>query len=153
ACPDSCYGVLTTRQCQNGSCNDTQILCGNGSDCQTPDSCSCADIFSCQLQPNGGPCNWNDACSSKVCGTTGSVGHCCKTVCVPGGGECGATDCDANGECVFPGLQQTCGISTCDNDNQLTTDRCDGMGACSTKPVTAACPGNFACANASSCYT
>jgi hypothetical protein len=126
-----------------------------------PDSNGCATGFCvdgvCCDTACTGTC---EACTASKTG--GSDGVCAA---IPAGknpdGECkdqGATSCKSNGTCngaracgLYP-PGTACGAPACAAGKLTAPAVCDGMGTCAPSPA-AACPGNFACADAVACKT
>ncbi len=151
-------GMLTTSACDgsgncaagtpsacpdNLACNSAGTVClttcAVQSDCVTGFYCVGG---TCTAQQATGACTENDACTSGVCGTTGS-GFCCTAACLATG-TCGATACDGTtGACNYPVTGTACGTTTC-SGTTLTARACNGTGTCmSNGGVT--CPNNLTC--------
>jgi hypothetical protein len=94
----------TTAACANGvRCEDTTSClphCVSSVDCATSTD-FCASGVCMQPRSPGGVCTGNEQCSTGVCGGS----HCCASfgACPAIVPQCGATDCDATGACVYPG--------------------------------------------------
>ena len=155
-------GMHSSMQCQMGACEVVSSPCPDGLTCQDETACKveCATSADCVspeaecpagecVQPVGSACASNDQCMSGICGTEG-VGHCCTAACDPVGDPCGAIDCDTSGACVFP--ETACGATASCSNATLTSDYCDGMGACGRARQTEPCPGNLVCEDADSCF-
>jgi hypothetical protein len=131
-----------------------------GSRC-LPGGNSCASGFCvdgvCCDRACAGTC---EACSASKTGGSDGV---CKAV--PAGmnpdGEChdqGMTSCKSTGVCdgagacaVYP-KGTACGGAACTMGSLTTAAMCDGKGTCVPQSPSA-CPGNFACADATTCKT
>ncbi len=162
-------GMEVGNQCDAGVCGPGQpVPCPGGLACEDVNACktSCqtkADCAApgsmcplpgnpfCVLEPAGAECKANAQCMSQVCGTSGQ-GHCCATACDAVGAPCGATDCDAAGNCVFPNPQTSCGTSPSCTGAMLTSEYCDGVGSCSTTSETKPCGGDLVCSSPTSCF-
>lgn len=118
--PSCSSGILTSVGTCNGAggCSGaTQTACPGGLRCASATAClaMCFADSDCQSSSsycsngqcvpkggNGAVCNANNACANGRCGVSGS-GHCCAASCPSILTACGATDCDANGACAYPG--------------------------------------------------
>jgi hypothetical protein len=131
-------------------CSDSMTC---GSSCTDKAGCVagyyCASS-ACAPQKATGPCLINDACTSALCGVSGT-GNCCALACDKSDPQCGATNCDALGTCFFPGATTPCGTTTC-TGSTLSSASCLGTGKCGA-PNGAPCPGNLVCADGTQCKT
>ncbi len=142
----------------DADCGDASYYCGSdmtcqqkqarGKTCTANDQCvsgSCADGVCCDSSCTG-------AC--QACAEPGNEGTCTPVkgaprtghpTCLNSGTTCGGF-CDGSKafDCSFLGSATTC-AGGCTNSAIST---CDGAGSCG---AAAACPGNFACADATSC--
>lgn len=144
--PDSCTGASTCDP--GGACRKKNgQACAQATDCA---SGQCVDGFCCE-RACGGQC--------EACDVGGHEGKCIPVAgdphgkrprCTATGDKCGGSCNGASVECAYPSADTTCG-QTC--DVKLTTiSVCDGRGACVVgAPQT--CPGNFVCADKTSCKT
>jgi alpha-tubulin suppressor-like RCC1 family protein len=66
-------------------------------------------------------------------------------------GICGATDCDSSGGCIYMSNPGSCALTTCVNGVVTNYDACGAPGMCNGVKNGGACPGNVACADASTC--
>ena len=117
------------------NCTITAIDCVTGFFCET-------DGGVCLAPQATGPCATPEACTTNICGLTGT-GNCCTTQCTATADPaCDPTGCDATtGACTFP-AGNLCGGSAC-TGNTLTAGACDATGACNTS--TAPCANNLLC--------
>jgi len=91
----------------------------------------------------GLPCSANSQCAAPgICGVDGS-GNCCAAACITNDGGCGATGCDGNGACLYPGAGTACENDFC-GANTLTQRACNGAGACVAGTATP-CSNNLGC--------
>ena len=166
--PGCSAGQLTTAGvCASGACGTgTTAPCAGGLACASATAClaSCTTDGDCQSSStycssgsclpkgaNGATCAGNDQCTSGVCGSNGT-GNCCAGACSTSDADCGATACDASGQCVYPGISTACGTIRCVGNVTTVHGACSGSGNCMLRsPMT--CPGNFVCADATSCGT
>jgi hypothetical protein len=136
-------GQLTTASTCNGSgtCNaGTTSACPGGVKCASATAClaACSGDTDCQSSSTycsggtcvakgaaGAVCSGANQCTSGICGTTGS-GHCCSTSCAAGTANCGATDCNTSGACVYPGTSTVVTSGQTSGDCQQLV--CNGSG-------------------------
>jgi len=145
--PDACTGTTTCDAV--GACKKKNgLACGAAGDCA---SGFCIDGFCCEKACSG---------QCEACDVGGNEGRCIPVAgethgarprCAKGDAKCGGA---CNGvspvECAFPSAVTTC-AQTC--TSKLTTiSTCDGRGTC-VGGAPQSCPGNFVCANATSCKT
>jgi hypothetical protein len=142
----TCVGdTLTTGACDaTGSCKLTSASCARdlvcndgGTTCLT--TCAvkhdCVTGFYCNggicaAQQATGPCNTNDACTSAICGVSGT-GHCCTAACSTSDPTCGASDCNFRGGCAYTNDFVACGAPpSCTGTIQTNRTNCDGLGKC-----------------------
>ena len=91
----------------------------------------------------GLPCSANAQCAAPgICGVDGT-GNCCAVACATNDGGCGATGCDGNGACIYPGTGTSCGNDFCGAD-KLTQRSCNGAGTC-VAGAAMDCSNNFGC--------
>jgi hypothetical protein len=92
-----------TSSCGAYNCNagGTACLtaCTLDTECTAGNYCNGAACV--PVKAAGVACGKNSACTSGICGTTGT-GNCCLATCSTAG-ACGATGCDATGACAYPG--------------------------------------------------
>jgi hypothetical protein len=152
--PGSCTGeTLTTNTCDaSGSCQPLVAPCpahlacdDGGTTCRA--TCSalfdCASGFycsagTCAARRATGACAENDACTSGICGVTGT-GQCCHAACVTINANCAAIGCDDAGACLYPSNLTPCGPpQSCTGATETLATLCDGMGHC-PQPTTKDC--------------
>jgi hypothetical protein len=170
-CLTTCTGAC--RACAPGT---GQCLVVKGAD--DPNSCAgtdtCDAAGSCKKKL-GQPCADNAACAGGFCvdgvccdrACSGTCEACdganrgtCETVagkprgartCATDGSTCGgACDGTVATACTFPGVQTGCGTRCA--DGVRTAGACDGRGACVSEAARP-CPGNYACADPTTCRT
>ncbi|MFT5429461.1 MAG: hypothetical protein ACI9OJ_000132 [Myxococcota bacterium] len=145
--------------CGNGYCCASGQCCASSSDCGDGNQCTTD-----QCQNN--QCAWVN--NSVTCGTGEcnglihtSANTCSGGTCSGGGAsqDCSGTDpcktygCQING-CVVgnqsSGVQ--CQAAGCSGSSLTTAQQCNGQGLCNQGGVTGPCPGNFQCANSTTCH-
>lgn len=170
-CAASCAGpckqcVATTGACQAVKNADDPDTCAGASTCDGAGACKKKDGQACAA---GGECA-SGFCTDGVCCNVACDGVCeacdglvkgrCEVVagrahgnrpCKSDGTNCGGA-CDGvrRDVCTYPTAQTGCG-TTC-KDAVRTAGACDGKGACVLQPPRP-CPGNYSCADTSSCKT
>ena len=144
SCPDDFGCDLTDTGCN--------VSCALDADCASGAYCD-ADAGSCLLKLAAGPCSENGACTSGICGLSGT-GHCCAATCTNTAAPCGAVDCDGTTAlCSYPDSGTACGtvLESCTGSTQQNASACDGTGNCNSSPGTTDCT-PFICGQ-SACLT
>ncbi|MCA9590226.1 MAG: hypothetical protein KC657_33210 [Myxococcales bacterium] len=143
--PNSCAGTDTCDA--TGACKKKL-----GQPCADNAACAggfCVDGVCCD-RACAGTCEACDGANRGTCETVAGRPHGTRACASDGstcGGACDGTIADA---CTFPGVQTGCGTRC--TDGARTAGACDGKGACVSQ-ATRPCPGNYACADATSCRT
>jgi hypothetical protein len=129
---------------QNGSACSMDADCGSG---------NCVDQVCCN--ETAAQCN-----GCRACNLAGSLGTCINVSaggdphasCAKDDTKCIAGGCDGSGACKAAAMGTVCSSPVCAS-GQLTRSTCNGSSPTCPTPVVVNCPGNFACADGTSCRT
>ena len=164
SCVGSSYQAPGT--CSNGTCNmPTAQTCSSGcvpsaGGCVacTPGSYQCSGTQPQKCDSTGTWQNYGSrACtgSCETCTSSTTTATCTNVTTPPSGKSCNGTDATCKGycsgssaSCTYPDNSIACSSSTC-SSGSLTTQYCNGAGACSTVK-NQSCNG-FPCASGSAC--